>query len=102
MADIQSYLSAVKKEIKEVSVNDLKQKIDKKEDFLLIDVREKEETDGGIIPGAQTIVRGFLELKIENVESNKNRQIVINCAGGNRSALAAKALQELGYIPLKR
>ena len=97
MKDVQTYLGEIKKQIKEISVDDLKKRIDKKEDILLIDVREKEETDGGVIPGAKTIVRGFLELKIENLEPNRNRQIVVNCAGGNRSALAARALQDLGY-----
>lgn len=94
MAD---YLSDVKKQIKEITVEQLKSKMDAKEDYLLIDVREKEETDGGIIPTAQTVVRGFLELKIEGLEPKKDRQIIINCAGGNRSALSAKALQEIGY-----
>ncbi|MBI4411365.1 MAG: molybdopterin-synthase adenylyltransferase MoeB [Deltaproteobacteria bacterium] len=97
MKDVQTYLGEIKKQIKEISVEDLKKKVDKKEDVLLIDVREKEETDGGIIPGAKTIPRGFLELKIENLESRRDRQIVINCAGGNRSALAARSLNEMGY-----
>ncbi|MBI2339039.1 MAG: molybdopterin-synthase adenylyltransferase MoeB [Deltaproteobacteria bacterium] len=97
MKDIQTYLGEIKKQIKEISVEELKKKIDKKEDILLIDVREKEETDGGVIPGAKTIPRGFLELKVENLEPKRDRPIVVNCAGGNRSALAARSLQEMGY-----
>ncbi len=97
MTDSQTYLAQTKKQIKEISVEQLKTKIDKKEDLLVIDVREKEETEGGVIPGAKHIPRGFLELKIENAEPNHQRQIVLNCAGGNRSALAAKSLQDLGY-----
>lgn len=94
---VQDYLNQIKKGIREVTAEDVKKKINKKEDFLLVDVREKEETVGGTLPGAMPIVRGFLELKIENAEPNKNRDVVLYCAGGNRSALAAKALQDLGY-----
>ena len=94
---VQDYLNNIKKNIREITVEDVKKKIDQKADFLLIDVREKEEIVGGLLPKAQAIVRGFLELKIESAEPNKNKDIVLYCAGGNRSALAAKALNELGY-----
>lgn len=97
MADIQKLLSQVKKQIKEVAPNQVKEKIDKKSDALIIDIREKEETQGGIIPGAQTITRGFLEMKIDNIASNQDREIILYCAGGNRSALSAKSLQDMGY-----
>lgn len=97
MPTSQDFLNQVKREICEISVEELKKKLDQHEDCLIIDVREKEETDGGIIPGAKTIVRGFLELKIEGIEPNRDRAIIINCAGGNRSALSAKALKDLGY-----
>ncbi len=94
MAD---YLNNIKKQIKEITPQEVKDKINNKSGALVIDVREKEETDGGIIPGAQTVVRGFLELKIDALEPNKNREIILYCAGGNRSALSAKALQDIGY-----
>ena len=95
--DSQSYLAQIKKSIREILPEQVKSRMDAKQDFLLIDVREKDETEGGILPGAKTIVRGFLELKIEGVEPNREREIILYCAGGNRSALAAKALGELGY-----
>lgn len=97
MPSSSDYLSAVKKEIKEVTVEQVKTKIDGGSKALVIDVREPEETNGGTVPGAEKIARGFLELKIENLDNNRDREIVLYCAGGNRSALAAKSLQELGY-----
>lgn len=97
MADSKAYLAEVKKKIKEVTVDDVKKKVDSKKDILLIDVRDKEETQGGILPGAETVSRGFLELKIDTLEPNRDREIILYCAGGNRSALSACSLQEMGY-----
>lgn len=91
------YLSQVKKEIHEITVDEMKAKMANKDDYLLIDVREKEETAGGILPGAKPVVRGFLELKIDAMEPKKDREVILYCAGGNRSALSAKALQDIGY-----
>ncbi|MDO8519766.1 MAG: molybdopterin-synthase adenylyltransferase MoeB [Deltaproteobacteria bacterium] len=97
MASAPEYLAQIKKGIKEVEVSEVKRKLDQKQKLLLVDVREKEETVGGTLPGATPIVRGFLELKIEATEPNRDREIVVYCGGGNRSALAARALQEMGY-----
>ena len=63
----------------------------------LIDVREKDEWMEGFIPGAQWIPRGFLELRIEDKVPDRGHPVVLYCAGGNRSALAAHALGVLGY-----
>jgi sulfur-carrier protein adenylyltransferase/sulfurtransferase len=63
----------------------------------LIDVREKDEWSEGFIPGARWIPRGFLELRIEEQVPEKSSEVVLYCAGGTRSALAARALGELGY-----
>ena len=51
----------------------------------------------GIVPGAVHIPRGNLESRIEGLVPDRSREIVVYCAGGSRSAFAAKALQELGY-----
>jgi molybdopterin/thiamine biosynthesis adenylyltransferase/rhodanese-related sulfurtransferase len=64
---------------------------------ILIDVREKDEWMEGFIPGARWIPRGFLELRIEEQVPEKSSEVVLYCAGGTRSALAARALGELGY-----
>ncbi len=63
---------------------------------LVIDVREPDETAAGVVPGALTIPRGLLELRIE-AAADRDRPIVVMCAGGTRSALAARTLGELGY-----
>jgi len=63
----------------------------------IIDVRENEEVARGLVPGAQHISRGFLESRIEGAVPDRSQHIVLYCASGNRSALAAKTLEELGY-----
>lgn len=62
-----------------------------------VDVREQDEVDQGALPGSIHIPRGFLEMRIEEAVRDKERPVVVYCAGGTRSAFAAKALQELGY-----
>ena len=88
-------LGKVKAEIKEISpveANKLK-----KTATVFVDVREPDEWQSGVVPGAVTIARGFLELEIEETVPNKETEIVCYCAGGVRSALATKSLQQLGY-----
>ncbi|MGH2942674.1 MAG: molybdopterin-synthase adenylyltransferase MoeB, partial [Solirubrobacteraceae bacterium] len=63
----------------------------------LIDVRESEEVARGLIPGAKHVPRGHLESRIEGAVPDRSQHVVIYCASGNRSALAAKTLEELGY-----
>ena len=62
-----------------------------------VDVRELDEWQEGHLPGAVHVPRGFLESRIEQVAPDRSQEIVVYCAGGNRSAFAAKTLQELGY-----
>jgi len=89
-------LSNVKKEIHEVSVSDVKRLLDEHSPVKLIDVREGEEFAGGKIPGAMSIPRGYLELRIEE-KAKRDEPLVLYCAGGTRSALAARTLREMGY-----
>jgi len=63
----------------------------------VVDVREAEEWRGGHLPSAIHLPRGFLELQVDDKLPDKTAQIVVYCAGGNRSALAAKTLSGLGY-----
>lgn len=90
-------IASVRKSTKEVSLDELKRRLDAKEPITLLDVREKEEYRAGFIPGAISIPRGFLEIQVEGRIPDKNAKIVAYCAGGTRSALAAKTLAELGY-----
>jgi molybdopterin/thiamine biosynthesis adenylyltransferase/rhodanese-related sulfurtransferase len=66
-------------------------------DVALVDVRETTEWDEGYIPGAVHVPRGHLESRIESELPNRDRKVVLYCAGGIRSALAAKTLEEMGY-----
>src|SRR3954463_15284030 len=64
---------------------------------VVLDVREPDEYEQGAIPGALHIARGNLESNIENRVPDKSTPLVVICAGGTRSAFAAKTLAELGY-----
>jgi len=65
---------------------------------VLVDVRESTEWDAGHIPGAKHVPRGHLESRIEGVAGDRSQRLVVYCASGQRSALAAHTLQELlGY-----
>jgi molybdopterin/thiamine biosynthesis adenylyltransferase/rhodanese-related sulfurtransferase len=64
---------------------------------LFVDVREADEYSQGALPGALHLPRGLLELQVEGRVPDKDRKIIVYCAGGTRSALAAQALGQLGY-----
>jgi adenylyltransferase/sulfurtransferase len=89
-------LAKTRKEIREVSVQDVHSRI-QNNGVVLLDVREKEEWDEGHLPGATFLPRGFLEVRIEKAIPEKDKPVVVYCAGGTRSAYAAKTLQDLGY-----
>ena len=90
-------LSETKGQISEVSAEEVRKKIDAKDEAILVDVREKDETSQGHLPGSVLIPRGFLELRVENRLPDKSKPVILYCAGGTRSALAARSLKELGY-----
>lgn len=98
MATFNELLSQVKASIREVSVEETKSRVvDTNDGPIILDVRERDEYEQGFIPKAEWIPRGFLELKVEDAVPDRNREVILYCAGGTRSALAAKALQDLGY-----
>src|SRR3989449_8239766 len=68
---------------------------------VIVDVREKDETDAGMLPGAKPVPRGYLELRIEETVPDRGADVVLYCAGGTRSLLAAKTLQEMGYTRVR-
>ncbi len=87
----------VRDAVKLMNLEELKQRFDKGDIKTLVDVREKDEFRGGFIPGAVHIPRGFLEMQAENKLPDKSAEVIVYCAGGTRSAFAAKTLAELGY-----
>ncbi len=90
-------LSGVRSSIRILSLDDLKGRLEKKDPLVVVDVREKDELRAGFIPGALHLPRGFLEMQAEQKLPDKKAEIVLYCAGGTRSAFAAKTLSELGY-----
>lgn len=91
----QDLIARAKAEIREVTTGELEARLG--DDFVLIDVRESDEFEQGAIPGAKLIPRGVLESNMPMHVPDPGREIILYCAVGARSALAAKALQEMGY-----
>jgi rhodanese-related sulfurtransferase len=87
----------VKQRVRELNVEQVKAKLDKKEPFILADVREESEWAKGHLPGAVHLGKGVIERDIEQRVPDPNTEIVLYCGGGFRSALAADNLQKMGY-----
>ncbi len=83
--------------IKESSVVEVKARLDRGERFHFIDVREDHEFAKDHARGAQHLGKGIIERDIESVIPDKQDSVVLYCGGGYRSALAADALQQMGY-----
>ncbi len=90
-------IADVRRQIRTVTLDEIKRRLETKAPMVLVDVREKDEWRAGYIPGAVHVARGFLEIQIEQKVPDKSAPVVLYCAGGTRSALAAKSLLELGY-----
>lgn len=93
-----------RREIPEVSVQDVRADVDKKPaklPYILLDVREPQEHAQGIIPGATPIPRGVLEMQITKVTQDENAPIVCYCGGGTRSLFAAQQLKNMGFTNVK-
>jgi sulfur-carrier protein adenylyltransferase/sulfurtransferase len=96
MPTFRDLLAAAKSEIREVDTSGAAALIDAG-GVVVLDVREPDEYDQGAIPGSLHIPRGHLEAQIEGRVPDKDTPVVVFCAGGVRSAFAARTLQELGY-----
>lgn len=86
-----------KQRIRETNVDEVRRRLDAGERFRLIDVREDHEWAEGHVPGAIHLGRGIIERDIEVAVPDKAAPLVLYCGGGFRSALAADALQQMGY-----
>ena len=95
MAGFRELLAQTLEEIDEVDVAGAATLLD--EGARLLDVREPDEVAAGAIAGAVMIPRGLLETSVEARLQDRSEPIVVMCAGGTRSAFAAKTLNELGY-----
>jgi sulfur-carrier protein adenylyltransferase/sulfurtransferase len=97
MSDFKEILRQAKSQIREITVHAVQDKFNPENGFTLLDVREDDEWQQGHLDKAVFLPRGFLEVKADKVLADKSQPIVVYCAGGVRSALAAKTLQDLGY-----
>lgn len=86
-----------KTRIRQCTVDDVKAMLDREERFELIDTREDSEWARGHLPRARHLSKGIIERDIEAAVPDQTVRIVLYCGGGFRSALAAEALQKMGY-----
>jgi rhodanese-related sulfurtransferase len=86
-----------KTRVRETNVDEVKKKMDGKQKFVLVDVREESEFAKDHLPGAIHLGKGIIERDIEARVPDLNAEIVLYCGGGFRSALAADNLQKMGY-----
>jgi rhodanese-related sulfurtransferase len=89
-------INEAKQRITEVTPQQVRDMRGRGEEATYLDVREPNEWNLGHLPGAIHIPRGQLETKIEAIVP-RQRRVVVYCAAGNRSALAADTLQQMGY-----
>lgn len=95
MASFRELLTQVKQDVQEIDTQQANEL--RRSGWTFLDVREADEFDQGTIPGAVFIPRGNLEIQVEGKIPDKKSNIVVYCAGGVRSAFAAKSLSDMGY-----
>ena len=86
-----------KRRVRQFTIEEYQVRVARGERWVLVDVREDREWDAGHLPGATHLGKGVIERDIEVTFPDKNTPLVLQCGGGFRSALAADALQKLGY-----
>ncbi|MGI9094961.1 MAG: molybdopterin-synthase adenylyltransferase MoeB [Thermoleophilaceae bacterium] len=98
MASGAELIRRAKEQITEVDPREIHDLLPDRNGTVVVDVREQQEFEQSYIPGAKHVPRGHLESRIEGAAGDKAARVVLYCAAGNRSALAARTLQEeLGY-----
>jgi len=90
-------IAQARAQVREFSPEEAHNRCDADPPAILIDIRESDEVATGQVEVAHHIPRGFLELRIEGVAPDRSHELIVYCAGGTRSLLAARSLQEMGY-----
>ncbi len=102
MASGTDLIRKAKEHVREVDPKEVHDLLAARNGEVIVDVREQQEFEESHIPGAVHVPRGHLESRIEAAAKDKAGRVVLYCASGNRSALAAKTLQEeLGYADVQ-
>ena len=86
-----------KQRVRETAVDEVKARLDRRDKFTLVDVREESEWAKDHLPGAIHLGKGVIERDIEQRVPAPDAPLVLYCGGGFRSALAADNLQKMGY-----
>jgi rhodanese-related sulfurtransferase len=86
-----------KSRVREATADEVKQKLDRGDKFLLVDVREESEYAQDHLPGAVHLGKGVIERDVELKAPDMSTPMILYCGGGFRSALAADNLQKMGY-----
>jgi rhodanese-related sulfurtransferase len=86
-----------KSRVRETTVDEIKTRLDRGEEFVLVDVREESEWQKDHLPGAIHLGKGVIERDVEQKIPDLKTELVLYCGGGFRSALAADNLQKMGY-----
>jgi rhodanese-related sulfurtransferase len=86
-----------KSRIREVTVDETRERMQANNGVRLIDVREDNEWEAGRAAGSIHLGKGIIERDIESTVPDKATEVILYCGGGYRSALAADVLQEMGY-----
>ncbi|HEY9199099.1 MAG TPA: rhodanese-like domain-containing protein [Gammaproteobacteria bacterium] len=102
---LMDFVSAARARIKEVTPAELQQMLKGESDLLLVDVRESSEHEQGHLQGAHRVPRGIIEAaadlnypkRDESLSAARERPVVLYCATGGRSAMAALTLQMMGF-----
>ena len=109
-ADVDAMVADAKATVKQISVTDFKTAYDNGDEYVLLDVREQNEYNGGYIPYCVLMPRGVIEFRIasESIWDNeglyaptKDALIYVYCKKGSRGVLAAKSLESMGYTNVK-
>ena len=98
MSNFRDLLSQAKGQIDgEVTPEELKTRMESGDKPQILDVREQDEVQHGVVPGAKHLGRAHLESRVEDVVPDKNSEVVVYCASGVRSVFSARTMKELGY-----
>ena len=90
-------MEEARRDVPEVSVEGVRQRLTRDGKATVLDVREKEEYREGHLQGAVSLPRGFLEMRVEETVPDRQAPIIAYCGGGTRSLIAARTLKEMGY-----